>query len=169
MLAYARAAVAADRAQREPNWRHPKIQGLIGSEARLRITIDLIWKILEDPNQEFTASDMEYWDTIHDKLKDALSTKPAAPPPEISTKHGPWVESTLHEGETYCKRCRTRSIFAGDRECDPHIVAAPAAPQPAQQPLTDEQIKDIHWSKPMDEFQFARAIEQAHGIGVKND
>jgi hypothetical protein len=65
----------------EPNWRHPKIQGLIGSEARLRITIDLIWRILEDPNQEFGPSDMEYWDTIHDKLKEALSTKPAAPQP----------------------------------------------------------------------------------------
>ena len=115
----------------EPNWRHPKIQALIGSDARKCIQLDLIWQILEDPNQECTASDMEYWDTIHDKLKEALSTKPA-PQPEISTKHGPWVESTLHEGETYCKRCLTRSIFAGDRECDPHIVEAPAAPQPAQ-------------------------------------
>ena len=63
----------------EPDWRHPKIQGLIGSEARLRIAIDLIWQILEDPNQEFTASDMEYWDTIHDRLKEALSTKPVQP------------------------------------------------------------------------------------------
>ncbi len=53
----------------EPNWRHPKIQGLIGSEARLRIQVDLIWRILEDPNQEFGPSDMEYWDTLHDKLK----------------------------------------------------------------------------------------------------
>lgn len=60
----------------EPDWRHPKIQRLIGSEARLRITIELIWQILEDPNQEFTASDMEYWGTIHDRLKEALSTKP---------------------------------------------------------------------------------------------
>jgi hypothetical protein len=57
----------------EPNWRHPKIQGLIGSEARLRIQIDLIWRILEDPNQEFGPSDMEYWDTLHDKLKSTLT------------------------------------------------------------------------------------------------
>lgn len=57
----------------EPNWRHPKIQGLIGSEARLRIQIDLIWRILEDPNQEFGPSDMEYWDTLHDKLKSTLA------------------------------------------------------------------------------------------------
>lgn len=154
--------------------------------------------------------------------------------PEISTKHGPWVESTLHEGETYCKRCLTRSIFAGNRECDPHIVAeteepaaqivedavtwqelesfrkrhwahwnaqdnlliahlvqtlrtqqitTPAAPQP----LTDEQIEDIAddvgyacviahgnlgreviWFDG-DLSSFARAIERAHGIGIKND
>ena len=25
--------------------------------------------------------------------------------------------------------------------------------------LTDEEIRDIHWSKPMDEYSFARAIE----------
>lgn len=57
----------------EPNWRHPKIQGLIGSEARLRIQVDLIWRILEDQNQEFGPSDMEYWDTLHDKLKSTLA------------------------------------------------------------------------------------------------
>jgi hypothetical protein len=57
----------------EPNWRHPKIQGLIGSEARLRIQVDLIWRILEDPTQEFGSSDMEYWDTLHDKLKSTLT------------------------------------------------------------------------------------------------
>jgi hypothetical protein len=27
--------------------------------------------------------------------------------------------------------------------------------------LTDEQIKEIHWSKPMDEYTYARAIESA--------
>lgn len=25
--------------------------------------------------------------------------------------------------------------------------------------LTDERIRDIHWSKPMDEYQFAHTIE----------
>lgn len=25
--------------------------------------------------------------------------------------------------------------------------------------LTDEEIRDIHWSKPMDEYSYARAIE----------
>jgi hypothetical protein len=78
---YAREAVRLNATvPDEPNWRHPKIQGLIGSEARLRITIDLIWRILENPNDEFGPSDMEYWDTIHDKLKEALSTESAQQP-----------------------------------------------------------------------------------------
>lgn len=72
---YAREAVRLNMAplSDDPNWRHPKIQGLIGSEARLRIQIDLIWRILEDPNQGFGPSDMEYWDTLHDKLKSTLA------------------------------------------------------------------------------------------------
>jgi hypothetical protein len=78
----------------EPDWRHPKIQGLIGSEARLRITIDLMWQILENPNQEFGPSDMEYWDTIHDKLKEALSTKPAAPQPAQQERKRRYAQGT---------------------------------------------------------------------------
>jgi len=223
MLAYARAAVAADRAQREPNWRHPKVQALIGSDARKCIQIDLMWQILEDPNQEFTASDMEYWDTIHDKLKEALSTKPAAtqpaepnareifnagwcaaarfcdredvvydglvghsgcpafevayrktctalsaapaaPQPEVSTKHGPWVESTLHEGETYCKRCLTRSVFAGNRECDPHIVEAPVA-QPAQ----GEPRESVWLFKNPDDGRWMHFVHEQHRLDTIAD
>ncbi len=55
----------------EPDWSHPKIQALIGADARNRITIDLIWRILENPNGEYTASDMEYWDAIHDAVQAA--------------------------------------------------------------------------------------------------
>jgi hypothetical protein len=47
--------------------------------------------------------------------------------PQISTAHGPWLPSSYDEGETYCKRCLTRSVFADKRACDPHIVY----PQPA--------------------------------------
>lgn len=39
----------------------------------------------------------------------------------ISVEHGPWVPSSLHEGETYCKRCLMRSIFLGKKKCEPHI------------------------------------------------
>lgn len=42
--------------------------------------------------------------------------------PEISTQHGPWIESGIHLGETYCQRCHVRSIFSGQRKCDPHVV-----------------------------------------------
>jgi hypothetical protein len=34
--------------------------------------IDLIWRILEDPYRDFTASDMEHWDEIHDAVRAAL-------------------------------------------------------------------------------------------------
>jgi len=145
----------------EPNWRHPKIQGLIGSEARLRITIDLIWQILEDPNQEFTASDMEYWDAIHDKLKEALSTKPApqpaqAAPDGLKEKLTDLLADGLR-GTWHCNRVweawhvgtMSEDDFEPVEESDTPaeladaviamLSAAPAAPQPAQQPLTDEQ------------------------------
>lgn len=64
-----------------PNWQHPKIQALIGADARNRIVIDLIWRILENPNRDdFTAMDMEYWDSIHDAVKTAVVT-PEQPKP----------------------------------------------------------------------------------------
>jgi len=108
MRAYARAAVAADRAQREPNWRHPKVQALIGSDARKCIQIDLMWQILEDPNQEFGPSDMEYWDTIHDRLKGALSTKPAAPQPAPQPAQQPLTDekdALLRQALDALKQC----------------------------------------------------------------
>lgn len=30
---------------------------------------------------------------------------------------GPWVPSTVHAGETYCKRCLVRSSFLGTYQC----------------------------------------------------
>lgn len=30
---------------------------------------------------------------------------------------GPWVPSTIHAGETYCKRCLVRSSFLGIYQC----------------------------------------------------
>ncbi len=41
--------------------------------------------------------------------------------PTISTEHGPWAASTIHEGERYCTRCNIRDVFAHQRPCDPHI------------------------------------------------
>lgn len=51
----------------EPDMRHPKIQALISSNARKSIELQLIEQIL-DGETNFTPMDMEYWDTIHDKL-----------------------------------------------------------------------------------------------------
>jgi hypothetical protein len=62
----------------EPNWRHPKIQALIAADARNRICIDLIWQVLEDPDGERTASDMEYWDAIHDAVRAKIKAAPDA-------------------------------------------------------------------------------------------
>lgn len=66
--------------------------------------------------------------TLVTKVLEACRANEAAPPPvsqampEISTQHGPWIESGIHRGETYCQRCHVRSIFSGQRKCDPHVV-----------------------------------------------
>lgn len=60
--------------------------------------------------------------------------------PTISTEHGPWVPSTMHEGETHCQRCKLRSVYADARKCEPHISTPPAAAEGA---LTYEQIERL--------------------------
>lgn len=57
----------------QPNWKHPKIQSLIASDVRNRIVIDLIWQLLDNYECELTSVDMEYWDLIHETLKNKLS------------------------------------------------------------------------------------------------
>ncbi len=59
--------------QGEPDMRHPKIQRLIGANARYQIEAMLIEQLLEEgPDCETTARDMEYWNSTHDKLRDVL-------------------------------------------------------------------------------------------------
>lgn len=41
---------------------------------RLEIKLRLIEQLVEDPNFEATPADMEYWEPIHDKLKNKLTT-----------------------------------------------------------------------------------------------
>ena len=55
-----------------PDYSHPQLQGLLRENARLRIEMGLIQQLLDDPEQEFTAMDMEYWGPLHDKLQSAL-------------------------------------------------------------------------------------------------
>ena len=59
--------------------RHPKIQALIGKNARQHIWMMLVEQLVEDPHFETTAMDMEYWDTLHDKLKEKLTAAQPAP------------------------------------------------------------------------------------------
>jgi len=39
----------------------------------------------------------------------------------ISMSHGPFKPSMYDEGENYCVRCHTRSIYLASRQCNPHI------------------------------------------------
>jgi hypothetical protein len=74
------AVCAALAAQQEPDWRHPKIQALIGRDAHKGIQLRLIEQLLENPEYEPTALSMEYWDSTHDKLLKALSAQPPVVP-----------------------------------------------------------------------------------------
>ena len=57
----------------EPNMRHPRIQRILGARARLSYEMSLVEQLLESgPDSYLTSMDMEYWSTIHDKLRDAL-------------------------------------------------------------------------------------------------
>jgi hypothetical protein len=55
--------------------RHPKIQGLIGGQARLKIELQIIESMLE-PDYEADAIDGEYWTPLHDKLAARLAQPP---------------------------------------------------------------------------------------------
>lgn len=59
-----------------------------------------------------------------------LQAAPAQAELKISTEHGPWIPSQHHDGETYCERCNTRSVFSQHRPCDPHIVSTVAQAEP---------------------------------------
>lgn len=49
------------------------MQYYIGLAARRQIQLRLVEQLLDDPRQEFTCSDMEYWDTLHDELYHKLT------------------------------------------------------------------------------------------------
>jgi len=134
----------------------------------IRPTLDMIDAGADcDPERE----------SVWDAMLSAAPAAPAAPQPahplDLSVMElaesvgliGPASRTDdLHEAIQ-----RFHDLIVANASIKAALHFADGLAQPARQPLTDEQIKDIHWSKPMDEFQFARAIEQAHGIGVKND
>ena len=57
----------------EPNMRHPKIQALIGGNARSSIELQLVEQILDEGAAlETTAMDMEYWNSLHDRAMESM-------------------------------------------------------------------------------------------------
>lgn len=68
-------------ARREPpDMRHPKIQALIGSNARKSIELRLVEQLLDEgPDCDLTSMDMEYWHGLHDKLRDRLAAAQQPP------------------------------------------------------------------------------------------
>jgi hypothetical protein len=63
----------------KPDYGHAELQGLLRENARLRIELGLIQQLLDDPEQEFTAMDMEHWGSLHDRLQAALRTASRRP------------------------------------------------------------------------------------------
>lgn len=58
----------------EPDMLHPKIQALIGSNARKNIEMSLVEDILREGDAlNTTAMGMEYWNSIHDKLAEVVT------------------------------------------------------------------------------------------------
>lgn len=49
-----------------------RLQYYVGLAARRNIELRLVERLLEDPHQDFTALDMEYWNYIHDQLYQRL-------------------------------------------------------------------------------------------------
>jgi hypothetical protein len=63
----------------EPDMRHPKVQALIGSNARKNIELQLVEQLLDNPDCDLSAMDMEYWHGLHDKLREKLLAAQPAP------------------------------------------------------------------------------------------
>lgn len=77
--AWAAARAALSEQPCEPDMRHPKIKALIGSNARRSIELSLVEQLLDDPDCDLTALDMEYWNGLHDKLLERLTAAHPAP------------------------------------------------------------------------------------------
>ena len=74
-------ALIQPAASGEPDMRHPKIQALIGGKARREIELRLVEQLLDDPDCDLSAMDMEYWHGLHDKLREKLTAATAQPAP----------------------------------------------------------------------------------------
>lgn len=139
----ASAAVEADRAQRVPDWSHPKVQALIGSDARKRIQIDLLWRILENPNDEFGPSDMEYWDAIHDRLKSAMLASTPAPAQQETSPIKAEHKTVTSSGTVVTRLELTDKAKESLRANVTHIPGIAQHQEPPQQerkPMTESRV-----------------------------
>jgi hypothetical protein len=139
----------------EPDMQHPKIQSLIGSNARRNIEIGLIEQLLDDPDCELTSMDMEYWGPMHDKLREKLLAAQQTVPSEAVA----WMVYT-DDGQ---------SAYVTDNPVDvkPTQRALPLFTEspPQRKPLLADEVDKIADSMAgHDRYTFTAAIEAAHGI-----
>ena len=53
----------------EPNMRHPKIQHLISQKARQSIELNMIDRMIDEPDFEYSGSDYDYQTNLTDKVE----------------------------------------------------------------------------------------------------
>ena len=110
-------AALAQQTSAEPDMRHPKIQALIGGKARREIELRLVEQLLDDPDCDLSAMEMEYWHGLHDKLREKLLAAQPAPAP--ATQPG-WV---LVPAEATPAMCKAAVIFANGSAVYTNVAA----------------------------------------------
>lgn len=174
-------AVLAAPALAEPDMRHPKIQALIGGNARKSIEMQLIEQLLDEgPDCELTAMDMEYWNSTHDKLQEALM-KQAEPVAWVNSANlasarrarergGPFDQHTWSEAQT---TYHDRPLYTHPAAPDlvpltqAQIVAAARALNKRHALLCNVNEADSWAIQGGDFLDDARAALDAAGIGSK--
>ena len=82
---------------------------------RLEIKLRLIEQLVENPNFEATSVDMEYWEPLHDKLKNKLATCEAlarAVMMDQTSHDGGALFMTRDEIDTMWQQALRRSAFS---------------------------------------------------------
>lgn len=130
-------AALAQQPIAEPDMRHPKIQALIGGKARREIELRLVEQLLDDPDCDLSAMDMEYWHGLHDKLREKLLAAQPAPAPapaaQPSAEPVAWAQLGLRNGHTYVRMHYEGHLYPPPPDVQRNLNLVPlyAAPQPA--------------------------------------
>ena len=168
----------------EPDMKHPKIQALIGGKARREIELQIVEQLLDDPDCDLSAMDMEYWHGLHDKLREKLTAALAQPAPDAVPVAWALCPTDIYDFAGWLTTRPGTLVVGSSHKAGPMAEAVgeylrkfpdrfAAHPQPA--PLTDEQIDQItaeQWGRglgaPYAAYRaYARAIEAACGITAK--